>query len=195
MHHCGTQVLQTGRLTLRQLTIDDSEMMFGNWAGDPEVTRYLRWNAHRNWAETAEYLNFVTQQYPAPAFYSWGIEERATGILIGTISLGKGEPDPGWPPACDRLGPPWEAGYCLGRKWWDRGYATEALCAVRDFWFGTVRGKWLCCCHAYENVASGAVMQKAGFTYHHDAVMHRFDGTEVPCRVYFLLRSQVQLPG
>ena len=38
-------------------------------------------------------------------------------------------------------------------------------------------------------------MQKAGFTYHHDATYHKFDGTPVPCRAYFLLRSQVELPG
>ena len=194
MRHCGTQLLQTGRLVLRRFTIDDSEMMYGNWAGDPEVTRYLRWNAHRSWAETAEYLNLVAQQYPNPEFYDWGIEVRATGVLIGSISIGKGQLDTGWPRACDRLGLPWEVGYCLGRKWWNQGYATEALCAVRDFWFGTAKGQWLTCCHAFENVASAAVMQKAGFTYHHDAVHRRFDGTEVPVRVYFLLRNQVELP-
>ena len=28
MKHCGTQELETGRLLLRRLTVDDSEMMF-----------------------------------------------------------------------------------------------------------------------------------------------------------------------
>ena len=102
---------------------------------------------------------------------------------------------PGWPAACRRLGTIWEPGYCIGRKWWNRGYATEALCAVRDYWFGPLKGKWLCSYHANENVASGAVLLKAGFTYHHDAVQRRYDGTEVPCRAYFLLRSQVELAG
>lgn len=36
MKHCGTQELETGRLLLRQLTIDDSEMMFNNWAATPK---------------------------------------------------------------------------------------------------------------------------------------------------------------
>ena len=57
MRHCGTQILETGRLLLRPLSINDAEMMFGNWACDPEVARYLRWQPHRSWAETAEYLN------------------------------------------------------------------------------------------------------------------------------------------
>ena len=127
MRHCGTQILQTGRLTLRPLSIHDAEMMFGNWASDPRVAKYLRWQPHRSWAETAEYLNEVSKHYTEPDFYQWGIEEKVSGALIGSISLARGEADPGWPPACERLGEIWEPGYCLGRKWWGRGYATEGL--------------------------------------------------------------------
>ena len=54
MKHCGTQELETERLVLRRLSIDDSEMMYNNWACDRQVTKYLRWNAHRSWGETAE---------------------------------------------------------------------------------------------------------------------------------------------
>lgn len=57
MKHCGTQELETERLVLRRLSIDDSEMMYNNWASDRQVTQYLRWNAHRSWGETAETLN------------------------------------------------------------------------------------------------------------------------------------------
>lgn len=49
MKHCGTQELETERLVLRRLSIDDSEMMYNNWASDRQVTQYLRWNAHRSW--------------------------------------------------------------------------------------------------------------------------------------------------
>lgn len=45
MKHCGTQELETERLVLRRLSIDDSEMMYNNWASDRQVTQYLRWNA------------------------------------------------------------------------------------------------------------------------------------------------------
>ena len=57
MKHCGTQTLETPRLLLRPLRMDDCEMMFNNWAGDAEITRYLRWDAHPNWAYTSELLN------------------------------------------------------------------------------------------------------------------------------------------
>ena len=88
MKHCGTQELETGRLLLRRLTVDDSEMMFNNWASDPEVTRYLRWNAHRSWGETAETLNEWEKHYGDPTFYQWGVENKRSGVLMGTIVTG-----------------------------------------------------------------------------------------------------------
>ena len=170
MKHCGTQELETERLVLRRLSIDDSEMMFNNWASDRQVTQYLRWNAHRSWGETAEH----------------------TGVLFGTISL---FPAPalkmGWHLNTERLGPAWEVGYALGRKWWNKGYATEALCTVRDYWFDTVGADWLAAVHANENIASSAVLQKAGFVYDHDVTDRKFDGTPVPCRAYHLLKEEL----
>ena len=148
MKHCGTQELETGRLLLRRLTMDDSEMMFNNWASD--------------------------------------------GVLMGTISLC---PAPklktGWHLNTEILGSAWETGYALGRKWWNNGYMTEALCAVRDYWFNTVDAPWLAAIHANENVASSAVLQKAGFVYDHDVIDHKFDGTAVPCRAYHLVKEDL----
>ena len=87
-------------------------------------------------------------------------------------------------PGLDHSAGVWEAGYCYGRAFWGKGYATEALCAVRDFWFQQVGGQWMACCHAAENPASGRVMEKAGWVWDHDSLYHKFDGTPVPCRCY-----------
>lgn len=114
MKHCGTQELETERLVLRRLSIDDSEMMYNNWACDRQVTQYLRWNAHRSWGETAETLNEWEKHYDDPAFYQWGITDKHTEVLFGTISL---FPAPalkmGWHLNTERLGPAWEVGYAL----------------------------------------------------------------------------------
>ena len=191
MQHCGTKTIKTGRLVLRPLSFEDTAMMFANWASDPAITRYLRWDTHRNWTATAEYLNEVAKQYARPDFYDWGICTH-TGVLIGNISIAPAEKDAagGWKKGLkvELLGPAWEVGYVIGRKWWSQGYATEALCAVRDFWFGKVDAPWLVAFHANPNIASAAVLQKAGFVYDHDVTCHRFDGTPVPCRAYFHTR-------
>ena len=43
MQHLGTRLLRTQRLVLRRMTLDDCHDMYKNWACDPAVTRYLRW--------------------------------------------------------------------------------------------------------------------------------------------------------
>jgi len=54
-----------------------------------------------------------------------------------------------------------------------------------------VRAAWLAAIHDNENVASGAVLQKAGFVYDHDVIDHKFDGTAVPCRAYHLVKEDL----
>lgn len=67
------------------------------------------------------------------------MENKRSGVLMGTISLFPApELKTGWHLNTEILGSAWEAGYALGRKWWNNGYMTEALCAVRDYWFNTV---------------------------------------------------------
>ena len=56
MRHAGTQTLETDRLFLRQLLPEDAEQMYTNWASDPEVTRFLRWEPHKNALETVGLL-------------------------------------------------------------------------------------------------------------------------------------------
>ncbi len=194
MTHRGTVELATPRLVLRRFTTDDAKPMFDTWASDPAVTRFLRWSPHRDWGATAELLHEWCKNYARLDFYSWAVCLRAGGTLIGSIAVGTAEADDGWqrpvPPA-----PHWEPGYAYGRAYWGRGYATEALCAVRDFWFAQAGGDFLACCHAVENPASGRVMQKAGFAYDHDAFYHRFDGSAVACRVYGLKKGMYGTAG
>ena len=47
MNHLGTKTIETERLTLRRFAVEDAEKMYENWAGDPEVTRFLLWQIGR----------------------------------------------------------------------------------------------------------------------------------------------------
>ena len=132
--------------------------------------------------------------YPNPDYYQWAIVEKASGQVFGSISifnalLGDPAQKALWPQQ-DCTDGIWEAGYCIGKHWWNHGFATEALKAAVNYWFENTDGGWLTCCHAKENPASGRVMEKAGFVYHHDAIDHKFDGTPVECRSYLLTRER-----
>lgn len=197
MRHTGTQTIETERLLLRRLLPEDAGAMYRNWASDPEVTKYLRWEPHQSLAETRALLSAWAELYANPDYYQWAIVEKSTGEVFGSLSLFDGRATPGDvpdPAAWRTPGLPfedgvWEAGYCIGRPWWGRGYMTEALRAVVRYWFTQTDGGWLACSHAAPNAASGAVMRKAGFVYDHEAVYHKFDGTPVSCRVYCLTRA------
>ena len=181
MRHTGTLELETDRLLLRRLLSQDAPQMYENWANDPAVTRFLRWEPHKSPAETRELLSAWAELYPNPDYYQWAIVEKATGQVFGSISvynalLGEPQQKTKWQ-GLELSGGIWEPGYCIGQKWWGKGFTTEALQAVVDFWFRQVGGAFLTCCHAVQNPASGRVMEKAGFVYHHNDVYHKFDGT------------------
>ena len=198
MRHVGTQEIETPRLLLRRLTPADAPAMYRNWANDPAVTRFLRWEPHKDENETFALLTAWEELYQNPDYYQWCMVEKSTGEVFGSMSFyddTAGDPGAaaGWQArGFDISQGVWEPGYCIGRAWWGKGYTTEALNAVVDYWFTRTDGTWLACCHAVENPASGRVMQKAGFVYSHDATYHKFDGTPVSCRTYLLTRDAWQ---
>jgi RimJ/RimL family protein N-acetyltransferase len=58
-----------------------------------------------------------------------------------------------------------ELGYWLGRPFWNRGYATEAVRAALDWARRDWRRKLVVAGHFVDNPASGQVLVKAGFLY------------------------------
>ena len=63
MKHCGTQKLETVRLVLRRLTMQDADAVYSNWASDPEVTRFLTWPAHPDLETTRKVLSDWISRY------------------------------------------------------------------------------------------------------------------------------------
>ena len=160
MRHAGTQDIETPQLLLRRLLPEDAPQMYANWASDPEVTRYLRWEPHKSPTETRELLAAWALLYPNPDYYQWAMVEKATGQVFGSISLynslpGEPQQKTEWP-GLDLTDGVWEPGYCIGRKWWNKGFTTEALRTVVAYWFTRTDSRWLACGHAAANPASAS---------------------------------------
>jgi len=154
MINTGTQEIVTDRLILRRFTLEDAENMFNNWANDPEVTKYLRWPPHSDVDATRKLLAEWIACYDDPAYYSWAIALKENDVVIGSLGImGVSE--------IDEAG---EIGYCIGKKWWGKGFMTEALNAVISFGFEQAGFNRLEAGHSIHNPASGCVMQKAGMT-------------------------------
>lgn len=154
MQHLGTQVIETERLILRPLRLDDASAMYNNWASDDEVSQYVTWPTHANLQETQELLASWVKAYQEDDFYTWGMEIKATGQLIGTFAF-VGFSDR------DQVA---ELGYCLGKDWWNQAYTTEAGQAILAFGFNQVGLNRIQAVHDVRNPASGRVMEKLGMT-------------------------------
>jgi len=154
--HKGTKSLETERLILRRVRVEDGQAMFDNWASDDEVTKYLTWPTHTSPEISAMVAQDWANRYEKDDFYIWGITVKDEGnVLIG--SIGAHEPN-------DSIGKI-EIGYCIGMNWWHRGFMPEALKVVMDYLFDEVGVNRIEAYHDTRNPNSGRVMAKCGMKY------------------------------
>ena len=55
-NHKVTVLLETKRLTLRGLKLEDAPTVFNNWTSDKEVAKFMRWDAHANIEVTKKWI-------------------------------------------------------------------------------------------------------------------------------------------
>lgn len=146
--------METGRLILRAFTENDVEDIY-EYASDEEVAAFLVWDPHKTRDDTYDFLNMSKEIFHNSDNIDWGIELKEEGKLIGAISIRK------WNDA-NRCG---DIGYVLSKKYWNKGFATEALRAVIRYGFEKLNVNRLEA-HCDEiNSASYRVMEKAGMKY------------------------------
>ena len=161
-------ILETERLILRPLTVNDAEGEFV-WLSDPEVNRFMPYNLYTSVEEAREWLRHVEQ---CEDEYHFGFVRKSDGMLVGAGSIG---------PHSDRnpdMGECWEFGYNLRRDCWNQGYATEATRAMISFAHDTFGIKDFVASHAVDNPASGRVMEKCGCVFHSFSEYSTFDGSQ-----------------
>jgi ribosomal-protein-alanine N-acetyltransferase len=155
MIHKGTVTLETERLILRRFTPGDAEAMFRNWAGDPEVTKFLTWQTHPNVEESRKIVAMWADSYDKTDTYLWAIVPKDLGEPIGSIGVVNLNESVGSA----------EIGYCIGKAWWRKGYTSEALRKLVCFFFTEVGINRVESRHDTNNPNSGRVMRKAGLVY------------------------------
>ena len=155
MEHKGTKELISKRLILRPFQASDDEAMFDNWASDDEVTKYLTWPTHKNKSVTKQVIDQWIKEYEKKDFYHWAIVPKDLQEPIGSLSVGK----------INEKTNTMHIGYCIGKKWWHQGYATEALQTLLSFLFLEVKCERVESQHDPRNAHSGAVMIKCGMSY------------------------------
>lgn len=181
MEHKGTATLETERLILRRFTESDAEPAFRNWTSSDTVTKYLRWETHRDVRVTCDYINFLSENYKRPDAYDWAIVCKELGEPIGSIGA----------VALNERARSVEIGYCIGKKWWRQGYMSEALAAVIKFFFEEVGVNRVYSEHDPRNPNSGKVMEKCGMKYEGTLRQADFNNAGIcDIRVYGILAEE-----
>ena len=152
-----TPILETERLILRPFQAEDAVNVFECWESDPDVAKYMFWTSHNDIEKTKEWIMFELGQVEKDDWYRFALVLKGTSELIGTALIYFEEEV-----EC------WEIGYNLGKKYWGKGYTTEALKRVLDFAVDELNLTEFVGRYAKENPASGNVMKKLGFQYEKD---------------------------
>ena len=159
----------TQRLILRQTSPEDGQLMY-ELNSDPEVIRYTGDPPFASVEAAEKFLS----QYDHFQKYNrgrWAIVDRKSTVMIGWCGL-KYHEDSGEN----------DLGYRLFKKYWNKGYATEASHLALQYGFRRLGLDSVIARAVKENTASFKVMTKLGLEYEKDiddhgsiCVQHRID--------------------
>jgi ribosomal-protein-alanine N-acetyltransferase len=143
--------LETSRLTLRPLELDDAEqaqVLFPHW----EIVCYLRNIVPWPYPPDGAYKFYRDVTLPAVRRgdeWAWTLRlKSAPDQLIGAISLFRSETD--------------NRGFLLGLPWQRQGLMNEACDAVTEYWFEVLRFPVLRVPKAIANTGSRRISEKQG---------------------------------
>lgn len=157
-------VAETERLILRELSMDDLDPLAELFA-DPEVMRFSLGVKSRE--KTAEIIEGCIQNYKPErlGFGLYGVIRKEDNAFLGYCGLSRFDDVGGRPEI--------EIGYRLRRRFWGKGYATEAARAVRDYAFGKLGLRRVISMIEPENMPSVRVAVKNGM--HMEKVITKWD--------------------
>jgi RimJ/RimL family protein N-acetyltransferase len=169
-------ILETPRLILRHLVLDDLDELFALYS-DPEIRRYFP-EGVLSLEETREELEWFLNGHPEhPELGLWGTVHKDTGKFIGRCGL-----------------LPWEIdgileveiAYLINKDFWHQGLATEAAKGIMKYGFEKLNLPRLICLIDPENVASQRVAQKIGMVLEKE--VDGINGDDFPTRIYSIYR-------
>jgi len=154
------QVLETPRLILREMSMDDLGFVAVMLA-DPEVMRYYPKCYTR--VEAAAWVQRSMDRYAQHGHGLWLVSDKATGQAVGQVGLvtqtvrGLEER---------------EVGYLIHRPYWRQGLATEAATACRDYAVQVLGSQRVISLIRPENLPSHGVARKIGLQPEPGLVQH-----------------------
>lgn len=156
-------ILETERLSLRQLSADDAEFIFG-LVNQPSFIKNIGDRGVRTNADAVAYIqNGPVASYERFGFGLYLVELKESGTPIGICGLLKR----------DSL-PDADIGFAFLPEFWSHGYAFESAAAVMDHGRSVLGLDRILAITAPENVGSIKLLEKIGFRF--DGMMRLSEG-------------------
>ena len=175
-----TPILETERLILRPLTVEDAPAVFA-LASDERVTKYMTYPTHRNIETTVEWLESI--DHSTDTEYDFGFVEKESGVLIGSGGIY-------WNGDYQQ----WRVGYNLRFDRWHKGYATEAAREIVRFAKEALKAERIGSCRAVENPNSGRVLRNCGLVFTKYGDYQKIDGSvSFHCKEYLWTKDGKEL--
>lgn len=152
-HHLPWTILNTGRLTLREMTVDDVDRLYEIYAGDG-ITDYTE-PLYEDRQQEIEYTrDYIKNMYEFCGYGLWLVIEKDSGRIVGRAGITGRE---GYDEA--------ELGYVIERERQRRGYALEACRAIIGYARDKLEMKGVNCFVQPGNEASVKLCKLLGFEY------------------------------
>lgn len=154
--------IETKRLILREIRIDDVNSMF-ELDSNPNVHKYLGNKPIKTKAEAIKIITSVLQQYKTRGIGRFAVIEKESNQFVGWsgIRLNTEYNMNGFTNYYD-------VGYRLIERFWGKGYATESGKASIDYAFNTMKLPELYATTEIGNKASHNALLKIGLEYKTD---------------------------
>jgi RimJ/RimL family protein N-acetyltransferase len=133
-------------VSLRPLTRENLDDFF-LWASDPEVAKFMTWEAYTDKKDAFEFLVNIAETHP---YFKAIVFD---GKVVGSVTLSVGKGNNSFKA---------ELGYVLSRKYWGKGITTAAVIKAVQEGFSQLN---LSRIEAYvdpQNIASQRVLEKSG---------------------------------
>ena len=172
-----TIILETPRLILRHLVLNDLDELFKSYS-DPEIRKYYP-EGVLTLEETKEELEWFLNGHPDhPKLGLWATIHKETNKFIGRCGLLAYEID-------GKL--EIEISYMLNKSFWHQGLATEAAEGIMKYAFDELHLSRLICLMHPDNIASQRVAERIGMT--RERKVNRIAAENFPTFIYSISKA------
>ena len=148
------QILETNRLILREVTLDDGQFIF-DLLNTPKFKKYIGDRGVNSLEESREFIDTkYRQSYIDHGYGLYAIETKDDGKSVGVCGFVRRDSLPGP-----------DIGFAFLPEFEGKGYGFESAKAVMDFGRDTLGFTNLFAITSQDNEVSGKLLAKLGFTF------------------------------